>query len=508
MPATCLFPVAYVTRLKGGSGAAIRLTLKIPHGRRAMGNCGQGHFQLTILMPFALRFLVIICVLRFALHAGAADIGSVAPPGFPATWGEREGKPVRAYYAFAKNADVHAALRALPSLRVQMSMDDLFGSERGIYSHPMQSGSDWERPASLELKGTDGRVVFKIDCGIRIQGGWNRRPEESPKHAFRVVFKKKYGPGKLRAALFDGKEPQAFDELILRAGCNNTWLHWSGEERKRGDYIRDQWMRDTYRAMGHASARGEFVHLYLNDYYWGIYNLTERPSAPFAAAHFGGRAEDYDARNADNIISGDKEAWDKMFALANAGLKNPADYKAITNLLNVVAFADFMLLNYYGANADWDGASNWYAARHRVAEGRFHFFVWDGERTLEDPNANTLSANDDQSPTRLFHKLTENEDFRKLFAACVELHLKNALAPERASGRFRELAERLRDPIVAEAARWGAYRHDAHQYKTGPYEPYTRDAHWSPEIDRILTTYFPKRNEVLIDQFRKAGLIE
>jgi hypothetical protein len=239
-----------------------------------------------------------------------------------------------------------------------------------------------------------------------------------------------------------------------------------------------------------------------------FYNLTERPSAPFAAAHFGGRAEDYDARNADNIISGDKEAWDKMFALANAGLKNPDNYRGITNLLDLVAFADFMLLNYYGANADWDGSSNWYAARHRIPEGRFHFFVWDGERTLEDPNANTLSADDDQSPTRLFHKLAANEEFRKLFATRVELHLKNALAPETAARRFRDLADRLRVPIVAEAARWGAYRHDAHQYKTGPYERYTRETHWTPEINRILTTYFPNRNESLRAQLTKAGLLD
>ncbi|HUS37457.1 MAG TPA: CotH kinase family protein [Verrucomicrobiae bacterium] len=460
-------------------------------------------------MRCAVRVLLsMLAAVQFLFHTQAADHTSATPPGFPATWGERDGKPVQAYYAFTTNAEVHAALRALPSLYIQMSMDDLFGAERGIYSHPLETGSDWERPASIELKSTEGHVAFKIDCGIRIQGGWNRRPEESPKHAFRVVFKKKYGPGKLRARLFDGAEPQTFDELILRAGCNNTWLHWSGEERKRGDYIRDQWMRDTYRAMGHPSARGEFVHLYLNYYYWGLYNLTERPSASFAAAHFGGRAEDYDARNADNIISGDKEAWDKLFALANAGLKNPDNYKVTTNLLDGVAFADFMLLNYYGANADWDGSSNWYAARQRTPQGRFHFFVWDGERTLEDPNANTLSADDDQSPTRLFHKLAANEGFRKLFATRVDLHLKNALAPETAARRFRELADRLRVPIVAEAARWGAYRHDAHQYKTGPYERYTRDTHWTPEINRILTTYFPNRNEALGAQLKTAGLLE
>src|SRR5205809_8131016 len=110
-----------------------------------------------------------------------------------------------------------------------MQMDDLFGADRGIYAHPRETGSDWERPASIEMVREENPPAFKVNCGIRIQGGWNRRPEESPKHAFRILFKKKYGPGKLKARLFDAAEPHAFDELILRAGCNNTWLHWSGD---------------------------------------------------------------------------------------------------------------------------------------------------------------------------------------------------------------------------------------------------------------------------------------
>jgi hypothetical protein len=453
------------------------------------------------------RSLLFVAV-ALQVCAGAADSGAPVPAEFPATWGVNEGKPVVAYYGLKTNEEFAAGLKGLPSVFVRMGMEDLFGEEHGIYAHPRESGSAWERAASVEMVRPNKGPVFKVDCGIRIQGGWNRRPEESPKHAFRIVFKKKYGPGKLRAALFDGAQPQVFDELILRAGCNNTWLHWSGEERRRGDYIRDQWMRDSYRAMGHPSARGEFVHLFLNGCYWGIYNLTERPGANFAAAHFGGRAEDYDARNGDNILSGDKEGWEKMMALANAGLARDENYRTMATLLDVPAFADFMLLNYYGGNADWDASSNWYAARNRIRNGPFHFFVWDGERTLEDPKVNTLAVDDDQSPTRLFHKLAENAEFRKVFAERAALHLKGALAADAGAKRFRGLAETVGGSIAAEAIRWGAYRHDVHQYKTGPYEVYTREAHWAPEVERVMGEFFPRRNEFLIAILRNAGLVD
>jgi hypothetical protein len=60
--------------------------------------------------------------------------------------------------------------------------------------------------------------------------------------------------------------------------------------------------------------------------------------------------------------------------------------------------------------------------------------------------------------------------------------------------------------IIAESARWGDYRRDVHPYKTGPYERYTRNEHWRPEIDRLLNDYFPKRTGVAVEQFRSAGL--
>jgi spore coat protein CotH len=267
-------------------------------------------------------------------------------------------------------------------------------------------------------------------------------------------------------------------------------------------------MRETYAAMGRPSARGCFVHLYLNGLYWGIYNLTERPDEHFAAAHLGGRAADYDARNADKVLNGDDLAWKQLFRLANQGVTNETQFEAIARLLDVPAFCDYMLLNFYGANADWDANSNWYAARKRDAMGRFIFFVWDGERTLENVNDNRLDVDDDFSPGRLFQKLRGCVPFREEFARCARHHLSpsGVLAPHAAAARCEHLARTLETAILAESARWGDYRRDVHPYKEGPYELYTRDAHWRPEIKRLLETYFPKRTSVFVEQLTAIQL--
>ncbi len=447
----------------------------------------------------------------------ADDVLKQTGAGAPRTWGTNGGKDVVADYEMDPEIVNHPAyrdvlpeaLRSLPALSLVINEGDLYDKARGIYANPMQSGDDWERATSAEFIAADGAKGFQIDCGLRIQGGWNRRPDESPKHAFRLAFRKKYGAGKLKSPLFPGPGAEEFDNLILRAGCNNSWLHWSGAERKQGDYLRDQWMRESYAAMGHPSARGTFVHLYLNGLYWGVYNLAERPDENFAAEHFGGKAKDIDARNSDKILSGDDAAWKELFALANGGLHEKERYEAVQRLLDVPAFIDFMILNLYGANGDWDRASNWYAARSRSADGRYVFFVWDGERTLEAIDANVLKFDDDFSPPRLFHKLCENEEFRQLLTTHAQKHLSGngVLTPKPAAERFRKLSDRLDKAIVAESARWGDYRRDVHSYKVGPYELYTRDNHWRPEIQRLLNEYFPKRPAIFLQQLREAGLI-
>jgi hypothetical protein len=266
--------------------------------------------------------------------------------------------------------------------------------------------------------------------------------------------------------------------------------------------------------MGHPAARGVFVHLYLNGLYWGLYNLTERPDAAFAAAVWGGKKGDYDSRRADKVIAGDKTAWDELLTLADADLTQPAAYDAVRRRLDVPAFADYMILNLYGGNGDWDGSSNWYAARdHRNDNGgdggRFQFLLWDAERTLESVDANVVAYDAAGSPPRLFQRLRASADFRLAFADRAWRHLvrpSGALTPDAAARRYRAWSDVLDSAIVGESARWGSYRRDIHPFRTGPYELYTREAHVRPEVDRLLHDYFPGRAGTLLRQLRDAGL--
>jgi hypothetical protein len=455
------------------------------------------------------------------------DVARQTGGNLPLIWGKQDDWTAPAHYGMspeiandpAYHARLQAGLMSLPTLSILTDPGNLFDPESGIYTHPMTNGAAWERPASVEMFGTNEWERFRIHCGLRIQGGWNRQPLESPKHSLRLLFKKDYGPSKLDFPLFGTNGAVEFETVILRGGNNNSWLHWSGEERSRADYVRDEWMRRTFQAMGHPTARGRFVQVYINGLYWGLYNLCERPGAPFMAASTpkvnpGSGVQtnlskrDFDSMNAGKMLSGDKTAWNELMALVNGGLDGAEQYRAVQERLDLAEVTDYLILNFYGGNGDWDRASNWYAARARKPGGKYQFLQWDGERTLEGVDVNTIDFDDDESPPRVFHKLAENREYRMFFADRVQRLLfgSGPLAPESAAGRYRDLARGIVDAVVPESARWGNYRRDLHQYKVGPYQFYKPDSHWLPEVNRLTKTYFAQRPEALLKQFRERGL--
>lgn len=407
------------------------------------------------------------------------------------------------------HARVVAGLRAIATLTIAADPADLFSAARGIYTHPLARGSDWERPVTVQMFEADGRLAFECGAGLRIHGGTSRQPEESPKHSFRLAFRQRYGTSGLQFPVFGPGGAQSFDRLILRAGNNDSWLSSRGEARQHADYLRDEWMRRSMLAMGYPSARGRFAQLYLNGLYWGVYNLCESPGPDLFPTNAGPTGVQFDVRKADKIEAGDASAWNQMMRWINAGVSDPRQYAHLSETVDLTELADYLILNFYAGNTDWDRSANWYALRPRTPAGQFQFVVWDGECTLRNVDADTLDLDDDESPTRLFHALSQNDEFRHLFAARARHLLLGAgpLAPQNCAQRYRELADSISAALTAEAARWGTYRRDVHRYKTGPFEAYSVEQSWRSETNRLLTQYFPQRGTVLLRQFRERGLI-
>ena len=131
---------------------------------------------------------------------------------------------------------VRDSLLAMPTLSIVMNIDDLFDRSTGIYTNSQRAGVEWERPASMELIYPDGREGTQINCGLRMQGGASRQPTR-PKHNMRLMFKKLYGPGKLRFPVFEDSPVESFDTIVLRGGNGDSWFHPNSIQRTRAQYL-------------------------------------------------------------------------------------------------------------------------------------------------------------------------------------------------------------------------------------------------------------------------------
>jgi hypothetical protein len=449
-------------------------------------------------------------------------------PGYPATWLQPENQNVKMIYIeipahYHMNADVLAmeavnsnliaSIKSLPIVSVVTDIDNLFSKSThadsgGIYIYsgepfrPTSSliyhlGRGWERPASVEYFNSnkqDGSLDFQENCGLKIHGGASRSTHKTLKRSFKIGFKAKYGPPKLKEKVFGDDAPEQFDRLILRGGFAPRI--WNNEAI-------DPWVKSAMLDMGQYAARSKFVHLFLNGMYWGMYNLSEQLDENFMRDNLGGSADDYDIlKDYYEVEAGDSLAWDQLIALAD----DPANYQVLLGnhpdgtpdpsnekLLNPENLIDYIIDMMYNDMGDWDH-HNWVAARKKTNSDGFHFFAWDVESGLSEGNRISwiMSGGNDNRPSGLFYDLMNNQEFRDLFISRVNKSFfeDGALTPEPCLNRYKFWLDQLDTALIADQARWYANENDI----------------WRINQHAFIYDYFPGRTETVFNQFIEAGI--
>ena len=459
-----------------------------------------------------------------------------APAGYPTDWkASTASTSVTADYemdtrvttATAYKDKIGGAFTSLPTMNIVTDIGNLFSnvenaSTGGIYiftGSVDKTQKTWERPASVEYFDPKTGKEFQINCRLKLHGGNSRVPTNSPKHGFEISFSPTYGPTKLNFDIFDEKNTvKEFNSLVLRAGYNYTWVKNSATQQVAAQYIQDSWAKTTQLDMNQPAAHETFVHLYLNGLYWGLYNITEELNKEYMESYFGDVETNYDVikekeTTATGPTDGTMVAWD-AFKSQITGVETSANYLKIqgknadgtvnasySNLLDVENYIDYMLINYYLGNGDWD-ANNWTVGRNRVTNNAgFRFFCWDAETTMVSLNDNKIITGTAGNPTAFMQYLKKNADFKVLIADRIKKHLLDAggaLTPAENIKRYNKLANEVEQAMICESARWSDWY--------APYNPYTLNDHWLPRKADLIANYFPQRTDVLLTQLKTASL--
>jgi hypothetical protein len=470
---------------------------------------------------------------------------SNSPEGYPSLWGKYStisGTAIADYemdpelmaeLGYAEK--VKASLLELPVVSLVTDKNCLFNSVNNeqtggiyIFTGPPTggAGNGWERPVSFEFFHAKDSTSLQVDCGIQLHGGHSRLPEKCPKHSFRLDFKDEYGPSKLNYPMFGKSGASEYNSFFLRAGFGNTWAHQTSIERTLAIYSRDTWAKCTQKRMGDLYTNTRYAHLFINGMYWGLYNPMERIDDDFCVLKLGGEKDDYDIIKVEDTkqyveaTNGNLDAWNRLISMvANSsdmtifqkvqgnntdGTPNTA-YEC---LLDVENFIDYMLLNMYGGNTDWDH-HNWVALRNRINPGKgFKFLCWDSEHVLKTLDQNVVSENNANCPSYIFQQLKKNPLFCRMVGDRAQKHCFNngSLSPSGAVETWIGLADIIDNSLYAESARWGDYRKDVHNWNTAPYELYRKDVQYDKQKKFMLESYFPGRTNIFIQQLKNAGL--
>jgi hypothetical protein len=471
-----------------------------------------------------------------------ADVANqTAPGGAAATWPDPNLGATPADFAMDPRVVTNAlpgyeltnALLAIPSLSIVTPTEGFFGAS-GIYVDSLQN---LVRNASVEWLYPDGRSGFQHNGGVELRGGASRFPSFTPKHGFNVLFRTEYGSGELDFPIFPDAPRHKFNRLALRAASTDSWCvdEWTGQVidgvlrwyRAEASYVRDQWVRDTQRAMGQPSAHGVYAHLYLNGLYWGLYNVAERPDDDFAAEFFGGDETEYDVfSDGTDLHSGDTVAWDQLRSAT--GLEDQANFQRLLGnnadgtrnaslpvLLDLNSLVDYMILHIFIGADDWPEHNWWIVRRRGPLSTGYKFLAWDQEVSINSlikthtawallrsspPYPPYAEENVGNTPTEVYAHCRANAEFRLGFADRVHKHLfhDGALSVSRNIARWDQLTNQIDRALVAESARWGDYRR--------PAQPFRREVEWAASNQWMRAVYFPSNFLVALKRFRDANL--
>ena len=458
---------------------------------------------------------------------------SSTQPGYPTTW--QASYP--ADYGMDPNVVNHPNytngirddLRSIPTLSLVSAHSTFWDAATGIY---IDATRRTEHAASVELFSGDGSTEFQVNCGVEMHGNASRDNARLAKHSFRLQFQSSYGPSKLNYDWFSGPGAESFDTIVLRACFTDSWATRYSDQtiipggkgtRYRPEdsiYLRDVWMRDSMRDLGHLSSRSSFVHLYVNGLYWGLYNPSERLDGDYFAEHLGGLENDWDVMAGDEVYdfaevrNGNRADWDALMALANAGVTTEAAYQAIAQRIDVENLIDFMMLHIFAEAEDWPH-HNWYAAHRRanatngLSATKWIFLAWDQEIVLDQlVRRNQVNVGNLDTPARIYSQLRAYPEFRRLFGDRVHKHLfhTGALTPSNNIARLSARAAQINGAIVGESARWGDARVFTIGSNPGHGRTFTRDEWWIPELNKLYTNFFPGLTAANVARFRAAGL--
>jgi hypothetical protein len=358
----------------------------------------------------------------------------------------------------------------LPVLAIITDSSNLWGPA-GIYTNYNNTGIAWERYAQFKYIG-GGNLTTAFNAGIRIQGASSI---SMAKKSFRLFFRKEYGDGRLDYPLFGDENFSSFNNLVLKSGYDDDL------KTTTGTLLRDALSNDLWARCGGLATQSEWALLYLNDKYWGIYNIRENINEEFITDHT--QFLDFDLIrfnfDAPELRYGSIDRWNTWFNFINDNdLSVEANYLQLLQWMDMDYFINLMAFSHCTSYYSWGWGVSAFSENNPPA--KWKFTAWDADRAFTWPDTNMF--NNTRWADIIPFKLLQNDEFTRKFINRTCDLLNTVFIPGNSLHVLEKLYSRLKPDIQDEIDRWNPA------------------ADWEGNVD-FLRYFLQRRPEVLIEQF-------
>ncbi len=365
----------------------------------------------------------------------------------------------------------------LPVVRITMDPDGLFSDTTGIYvvgkngitgycNNALRRNycQDWERSAVIEYQDRHSGETYTSPAGIKIHGNCSRN---FPQKSFALFARKKYGNGKFRYPFFSDKENDAFEAFLLRN---------SGNDNGRSMF-RDGLMALLASETGNLDYQAyQPVAVYLNEDYWGIYNIREKVNEHYFADNHGVEPEQLDMlKDTDRLVHGSRDGIDEVVAfLQNNDLDEPDAWAWLSDRVDLPSLINYFIAEIYCANTDWPSNNVCYW-RPREGQGKWRWVLYDtdlgfslhGKGYTMDMFSwlnERYTAEGVFIPNTLliFMELMKIPEFREAFNTAVAEQMETVYHPDNVNAVIDSMQHVLSDEMEYHAERWSMTMEDWH----------------------------------------------
>lgn len=362
----------------------------------------------------------------------------------------------------------------LPIVTMSIPQESLTG-ELGVLNN-IQESYEYEGVVTLVEGGVE---KFSVPCGFRLHGNDSRKER---KQNFQLRFRSKYGAGKLKYPLFENRDLEEYDSLLLKGGSEDF----------NQAMLRDELASAIVEGNTNLYALAiKPVILYLGGEYWGIYYLRERFSDEYVAGHLNVSPESVDILESTHALvetgSGDDfhALWDYI---DTHDMSKTESYEYLTQRIDITSLLDWYICRSYMGDKD---LANIRRFRSSETDGKWRWMWfdldWAFHHTTDDPLSGIVASRN--GDPKLIRAVLESKEGKEAlltrYGQLMDTILNDAYFNQVLDG----LVATIQSEIPQDRARWG-YTAAKWEAQVEKVRNYTKDNARTKRVLEDLKAYF------------------